>query len=162
MSALTNAQAASHAVANVLLAYARRGVFQDYQRVEGKNQKTAFHFGWVYDQPYTLLCDPQQQQLVFADLLPRIQSNSMMHREIKAFLKSRSDPALPEHRRLDPKRMTLKSRLSQTILSLELTLVDGDYAQGTTRLVNLVHELFLFLHEHWADYMWENFDPTLE
>jgi hypothetical protein len=158
----TNVATPSQAVAEVLQGYARRGVFQDCQQVAGKQGKTAFHFGWVYHQPYTLVCDAPQHKLVFADLLPRIENNSMMHREIKAFLKGRSDPSLPAHRRIDPEQMTLKSRWRQQILSLELTLVDGDYAHATTRLVNLVHELFLFLHEHWADYMWENFDPTLE
>jgi hypothetical protein len=149
-------------VAEVLQDYARRGVFQGCQAVPGRNYKTAFHFGWAYHQPYTLTCNPQQGKLVFVDLLPRIVNNSLIHREIKAFLKERSSPMLPEHRRVDPLRVTVKSRLVDGVLSLEMTIADGDYNYATTKLINLVHELFLFLNEHWADYMWENFQVSME
>jgi hypothetical protein len=86
----------------------------------------------------------------------------MMHRELKEFLKGRAQADVPEHRRIDPERATVTSRLRDGVLSLELTLAGEDYEYGTRKLVNLAHELFLFLSEYWADYMWENFELNME
>ena len=69
---------------------------------------------------------------------------------------------MPEHRRIDPEQATLTPRLREGVVSLELTLAGGDYEYGTRKLVNLAHEVFLFLSEYWADYMWENFELNME
>jgi hypothetical protein len=66
----------------------------------------------------------------------------MMYRELKDFLKGRADADVPEHRRVDPQLATVTARLRDGLVSLELTLVDGDYDNGTRKLVNLAHETF--------------------
>ena len=59
-------------------------------------------------------------------------------------------------------RATVTPRLREGVVSLELTLADGDFEYGTRKLVNLAHETFLFLSEYWADYMWQNFELNME
>ncbi len=149
-------------VAEVLGAYASRGVFQDYRMVKRKADIAEFHFGWLYNQPFTLTCDLKRKRLSLPDLLPRIEKNSLMYKELKAFLKARSDPGLPDHRRVDSQLATVESRLRGGLVSIELSLLGDDYELGTRKLVNVVHELFLFMNEYWADYMWENFRLNME
>jgi hypothetical protein len=149
-------------VGAVLQGYAERGVFRDYRALQGRNGVAHFDFGWLYGQPFSLSCDPKQGRLLMADLLPGIQSDSMLYRELKDFLKGRMDAELPEHRRIDPARARVAARLREGVVSLELTLAGDDYDYGARKLVNLTHETFLFLAEYWADYMWENFELNME
>jgi len=161
-----------HAVDAVLRDYAGRGVFSDYRMMarKGNRDGAEYHFGWLYGQPFTLVCEPKQARLSLPDLLPNIVRDSMLHKEVKAFLKGRAAADVPEHRRVDPARATAAARLREGTVSLELTLcaatntdeLQEDYAYGTRKLVNLAHELFLFMNEYWADYMWEHFQLNME
>src|ERR1700693_3990637 len=113
-------------VADVLLAYAGQGVFRDYQMVKRKTDIADFHFGWLYGQAFTLTCDLKRKRLSLPDLLPGVEKNSLMYKELKAFLKARTDPGLPDHRRVDPGLATIASRLRDGLVSLELTLLGQD------------------------------------
>jgi hypothetical protein len=150
------------AVGAVLQNYAERGVFQDYRMTRRRHGGAEYNFGWLYGQPFTLVCDEKHGRLSVTDLLPNVERDSMMHKEIKAFLKGRAAPDVPEHRRVDPKLATAAVRLRDGLLSLELTLAGEDYEYGARKIVNLTHELFLFMNEYWADYMWENFRLNME
>jgi hypothetical protein len=146
----------------VLKDYATRGVFQDY-RVEPRKSGVDFHFGWLYGQPFTLSCEPKQRRLALLDLLPNVEANSLMHKEIKAWLKGRAAEDVPEHRRVDPLRARAAVRLRDGTLSLTLEAEsDADYEYCTRKIINLTHEFFLFMNEYWADYMWENFQMNME
>ena len=147
----------------VLQDYATRGVFQDYRMEPRKNGGADFHFGWLYGQPFTLSCETQHRRLALLDLMPNIESGSMMHKEIKAWLKGRAEAGVPEHRRVDPLRARAALRLRQGTLTLSLEAVgDDDYEYCARKIINLAHEFFLFMNEYWADYMWENFRLNME
>jgi len=155
------------AVGAVLQNYAERGVFHDYRMTRRRHGGAEYHFGWLYGQPFTVTCDEKHGRLAVTDLLPGVQRDSMMHKEIKAFLKGRAAVDVPEHRRVDPTLATASARLRDGLLSLELTLAGnapehGGYEYGARKIVNLTHELFLFMNEYWADYMWENFRLNME
>jgi hypothetical protein len=149
-------------VDDTLRTYASRGVFQNLQKAGSKKACVEFHFAWLYNQPFTLICDLQRKRLALIDLLPAVQRDSMMHKELKAFLKSRSNADLPDHRRVDPQRGSVTSRMRDSLVSIELILHDHEYEYGTRKLINIVHEVFLFLSEYWADYMWKNFRLSME
>lgn len=162
------------AVGVVLHHYAGRGVFQDYRMERRRNGGAEYHFGWLYGQPFTLTCDLKHRRLVLIDLFPGVERDSMMHKEIKAFLKGRAEADVPEHRRVDPALATAAARMRDGLVSLELTLAGAasgaqaddkdykDYEYGARKIINLAHELFLFMNEYWADYMWENFRLNME
>lgn len=150
------------AVGAVLRQYALRGVFTDYRMERRKNGAAEYNFGWLYGQPFTLTADLKHRRLVLVDLLPAVARDSMMHKELRAFLKGRAAADVPEHRRVDPQLATAAARLRDGVVSLELTLEGADYAYGARKIINLAHELFLFMNEYWADYMWENFRLNME
>lgn len=150
-------------VGAVLDEYASRGVFQDCHVVPRKNGGADYHFSWLYGQPFTLSCDVRQRRLALRDLLPNIERDSMLHREIKAWLKGRAAASVPEHRRVDPRQARAVARLRDGLLSLELELAEeGDFNYGARKLINLTHEFFLFMNEYWAEYMWQNFRLNME
>lgn len=156
-------------VGEVLREYAGRGVFSDCRMVRRRGGNGAdYHFGWLYGQPFTLACEPKHGRLSLPDLLPNVARDSLLFKEVKAFLKGRADADLPDHRRVDPARASAAAKLREGMVSLELTLTNAapdareDYAYATRKLVNLAHELFLFMNEYWADYMWENFQLNME
>ena len=153
---------AASQVGAVLQDYAERGVFKHYHATKGRNEVAHFDFEWLYGQPFSLSCDAKTRRLTLSDLLPAIKGDSMMYGELKAFLKGRAEADVPEHRRIDPDKASVAPRLREGVVSLELTLAGGDYEYGTRKLVNLAHEVFLFLTEYWADYMWENFELNME
>src|SRR6266436_6408762 len=141
------------AVDAVLNNYATRGVFQYNRMKRRKNGTGEYNFGWLYGQPFTLTCDPRHKRLLLIDLLPGVQRDSLMHKQVKAFLKGRAGAGVPEHRRVDPQRMT----------ALALAQADCEaYALGARKIINLAHELFLFMNEYWADYMWQTFRLGME
>src|SRR6201987_1507422 len=84
------------AVDAVLNNYASRGVFQDYRMKRQKNGTGEYNFGWLYGQPFTLTCDLRRQRLLLIDLLPGVQRESLMHKQIKAFLKGRAAVEVPQ------------------------------------------------------------------
>jgi hypothetical protein len=153
------------AVDAVLNNYATRAVFQYYRMKRRKNGTGEYNFGWLYGQPFTLTCDLRHKRLLLIDLLPGVQRDSLMQKQIKAFLKERAGAGVPEHRRVDPQRMTALARVRNGLVSLELTLAEADceaYAFGARKIINLAHELFLFMNEYWADYMWQTFRLGME
>jgi len=150
------------AVGAVLRHYAVRGVFADYRMERRKHGAAEYNFGWLYGQPFTLTADLKHRRLVLVDLLPAVVRDSMMHKELRAFLKGRAAADVPEHRRVDPQLATAAARLRDGVVSLELTLEGEDYEYGARKIINLAHELFLFMNEYWADYMWENFRLNME
>lgn len=152
-------------VGAVLRQYAGRGVFSDYRMERRRAGVAEYHFGWLYGQPFTLSADLKHRRLALVDLLPGVARDSMMHRELRAFLKGRAAADVPEHRRVDPQRATATARMREGIVSLELALegdAPQDYDYGARKIINLAHELFLFMNEYWADYMWENFRLNME
>ena len=141
--------------------YAERGVFRNLHATAARGG-VQFDFGWLYDQPFTLTWHAQHKRLALVDLLPGVERDSMMHKELKAFLKQRSDAALPDHRRVDPARCVVTSRTRSGVVSIEAVLQGEQYEYGTRKLIQVAHETFLFLNEYWAEYMWKTFQLTME
>jgi hypothetical protein len=85
-----------------------------------------------------------------------------MYREFKEFVKSRQSESLPDHRRIHPKKATVRPSNRSGNVALTLTVKNGDYEYATRKLIHLVHEIYLvFLLEGHYDYMIEvlNLDP---
>jgi hypothetical protein len=82
-----------------------------------------------------------------------------MYREFKQFVESRHSEKLPDHRRIDPKKATVRPSSRSGSVALTTTVKNGDYEYATRKLIHLVHETFLvFLQEGHYDYMVRVFD----
>ena len=149
-------------VSNALQAYADRGVFRGFDEVRMRNGKRGFRFVWLGNRPLDLSLDAQKGVLRFNNLLPNVPLNSMLYDDLKRFLKSRSDRKIPKHRRVDARRAEVIWTNRRGNVSISLTVKNNHYVYGLNRLVNLIHELFVYLNDLYADYMSENFDAPQE
>ena len=145
-------------VREVLQGYADRGVFRGFSEVK----RGQFRFVWMLHRQMELVVDAAKQVLRFKGLLPGMASDSPQYAELKQFLRERQDPDLPEHRRIDPKRAEVSCVNRSGTVSISLKVKKNDYAYGVNRIVNLVHELFVYLRNAHPDYLVENFDVPQE
>ena len=83
-----------------------------------------------------------------------------MFGELKAYIDSRMSSELPEHRRIDPARVSLRITRRKGEPAITITSLDADLEYAVRNLIGLVHEIYLvFLHDgRYYDYLIETFD----
>ena len=106
--------------------------------------------------------DIAKQELRFKQLLPGVAAGSELSVELKNFFLQKHDPDLPEHRRIDRNKAEVSTSTRGGFVSLSLKVKGQEYAYGVNKIVNLVHELFVYLREVHPDYLVENFDVPQE
>ncbi len=151
-----------HAVESVLREYARRGVFSGYSPAPGKAGVTTFRFVWLHLSPFTLVLNENTATLTFKDVLPHVAERDDLAREVRAFVKGRSDAGLPAHRRVDAKRAEVACAVRRGNMSISLTVKRNQYAYGARALVNLLHEVFVFVRIRDAEYLQQRYGMTEE
>lgn len=148
---------AETAIEALLRDRARRGVFRSFaaRRAWGRLDCSLV---WLREQPVRILFDARRSTLEFRDLLPNLDFRSPLYRDLKLFLKGRSDAGLPVHRRLDPDRVKVRSTNRKGSVSVVLESLDGEWDYLVSKGLKLVNEIFLgFLRGPYYDYMVENF-----
>jgi hypothetical protein len=149
-------------VTETLQTYADRGVFRGFSEVRTGQRKRAFQFVWLTNRPMDFCIDTQREVLRFEHLLPNVPAKSTMYAGLKSFVQQRHDCELPQHRRIDRKRAEAVCRNRGGDVSISLKIKNRQYAYGVTKIVNLVHELFVHLRDAHPDYLSENFDVPQE
>ena len=145
-----------------LQTYADRGVFRGFSEQAPTGGRHRFRFSWLGPRPLSLGYTPATGTFVFRNLLPNVAARTPLHRDLQAFITSRASPRLPDHRRVDRRRATIRCVLSRGAVSLELVATRNHHEYGVNRVVNLVHEIFVYLHTYYPEYMWENLDAPEE
>ncbi len=141
-----------------LQAYADRGIFRGFSEVRSGH----FEFVWLIRHRMELIVDTAKGVLRFKQLLPAVPADSTMSAELKRFIDARHDRELPEHRRIDRRRAEVYCTNRGGFVSISLKVKNNQYAYGVKTIVNLVHELFLYLREAHPEYLMENFDVPQE
>ena len=146
----------------VLQHYATRGAFRSFAELPAHGRKAAFRFNWFRDVPFTITFDPPT---TYVDLLPDVPGRSPMDRDLRRFVASRESPTLPDHRRVDRRRLdvTIRNRGARVSIAFRLKAAHVEY--GIRKSVNLVHEIFTdYLSDaRFASYQVEHFrlDPEM-
>ncbi len=143
-----------------LQAYADRGVFRGFSEQRPIAGRYRFRFSWLAPIPHTLHYTPATGTFTFRNLLPNVVARSALHRDLQAFVAGRASPRLPPHRRVDRRRARIRTVLRRGAVSVELVATKNHHEYGVNRVVNLAHEIFLYLHEYQPEYMWKNFDVS--
>jgi hypothetical protein len=83
-----------------------------------------------------------------------------MYEDLKAFIRSRQSDDLPDHRRLDRRKVQIRTSMRSGKIQLVLKIKDGDTEYAVRKLVHLVNEIYLaFLADgKYFDYLVETFD----
>ena len=145
-----------------LQSYADRGIFRGFSEVKSRNSKASFSFLWMTPRRLDFIVDTGKGTLTFKDLLPNVPSRSIIHGDIKRFLLERYDAGLPGHRRIDRRRAEIAWSNRRGAVSVSLKVKDQQYRYCLKKIVNLTHELFVYLADRYDDYMCENFDARQE
>ena len=145
-----------------LQAYADRGVFRGFSEAKAGRGEHTFTFEWLSRRPLSFTVDTEKGVLKFKNILPGVPLKSALYSELKQFVNERHDGALPEHRRIDRRRAEVTCSNRGGAVSIALRVKKNQYAYGVNKIVNLAHEIFVHLKDHYADYLWESFDAPQE
>ena len=149
------------AVAAAMQHYADRAVFRGFSVTQERGRRV-FRFTWLSRQTMTLTYDPRTAMLSFAKLFPGIDSKSALLDELKTIVQERTTRAVPEHKRIDGRRVTLGVTVRNGAASLTVGVRGAHHAYAVQRALNLVNDLFLALHASYPDYLIEQFGVSSE
>ena len=147
-------------VAAVLAGYAERRVFQGFSRGRTSGPKASFQIAWHRGRVFELTYDARADTLRLADLLTDVPADSSMYEDLKAFIRARQADELPDHRRLDVRKVQIRTYNRGGNILLVLKVKDGDREYAVRKLVHLINEIYLtFLADgKYFDYLVETFD----
>lgn len=144
------------AILSTVQHYADRGIFR---RVNNRPDGRGVGFTWMFDAfPLMLVWNTKAKTIQFKDVLTGVEAKSQFQTELKAFLNGLFDERLPEHRRLDPEKVSLTTARRDGAFSIGLKLIAANEDYAVRRLINLIHEMFLYLRLRWPEYMYEHFN----
>lgn len=138
-------RARSSAAARVratLQAYADRGAFRSFSDGAPRAGKTRFRFTWYRDLSFAVAFDESSRTLTFERLLPAVPARSAMLRDLRAFIADRESRAVPEHRRIDRRKVRITAEARRGAASLQCRLAEAHVEYGVRKAVNIVHEIF--------------------
>ncbi|HWI13695.1 MAG TPA: hypothetical protein VNT02_05550 [Burkholderiales bacterium] len=141
-------------------AYAERGVFRALDVRAGAKGALEFKLQWLTDVPVRLHCDGRL--LTLKNLLPNVSRRSLLYADLERFIAERFDRSVPAHRRIDRASLDVAWTVNRKQASLVVKVKKGDPAIAVKRIVNLMHELFVYLQDSWAEYMWSAFGTSTE
>jgi hypothetical protein len=145
-------------VTDQLKTYARRGVFRSFSETQTDSKQAGFRFYWLWNLPFQLTFDGKRKALSFKNLLPGVPAGSELNAKLKAFIKSRSANDQPDHRRLDPKRLSVRYSNLRGNVSITFLVAKDEYEYGVKKALNLINEIFVgFLNVHFSEYTAEHF-----
>jgi hypothetical protein len=108
------------------------------------------------------VCDARSGVLTFPALLPGINRSSPIGAGLNAIVGSRTSRTLPAHKRLDGRRARVSSTMRRGDWSIVMTIRGANHEYAVRHALNLINELFLFLHESYPEYLIERFGLSPE
>jgi hypothetical protein len=153
---------ASDVVTDMLQRYADRGIFRGFSVSRRRGGASEYRFAWLTPAPLTLTYDPRTGVLTFANLLPGVRSGTPLLADLRRFIEQRTGRGLPGHRRIDGRRARLACSVGRGGFTIALTARGPSPEYAVQRGLNLVHELFLFLHEGHPEYLVRHFGLSTE
>jgi hypothetical protein len=153
---------AGRAVTSALQAYADRGVFRAFRATPLGRGRTEFQFHWLLHRPMRAVFDARRGVLTLPSLFPGVEVSSPMVAGLNAIVRSRTERGRPTHKRIDGRRARVSSAIRRGDWSLVVSIRGGNHEYAVQRALNLVNDLFLFLHEAWPEYLIETFGLSPE
>lgn len=121
--------------------YATRGSFRSFSTRPLSASRTEFTFSWFRDVTFRVVFDRVRRTLTFVGMLPGIPARSEMDRHLRAFVKVYTTAAVPEHRRVDPRRVKVSVVNRGGAESLVFGFRTKDTAYAVRKAVHLAHDI---------------------
>jgi hypothetical protein len=142
--------------------YAQRGVFSGFGQTDCSGGKTVFSFIWLHNRHMELTLEPANEALRFDRILPGVKAGTPLAIDLKRLIKRLRSDEVPAYRRVDAARAALTCSIRQDHLSVRIAVKKNDYEYAVNRMINVAHELFVYLRSAWPEYLIEYFDEPEE
>jgi hypothetical protein len=144
--------------------YAQRGSFRGFGTVPRTASRIEFTFSWLRDVTFRVVFDRRRRTLTFVDMLPGVPARSDMDRRLRAFVKMHTSTAVPEHRRVDPRRVVVSVVNRGGAASIRFAFRTKDVAYAVRKAVHLAHDILQdFLNDgRYAQYSVDYFNLNPE
>jgi hypothetical protein len=137
-------------------------VFRGFQVEALGRGRTAYEFQWLLGRPMRAVFDARRGVLAFDALFPGIAPASTPASGLAAIVRERTSPRLPPHKRLDQRRARVSGATRRGTWGLSVTVRGRNHEYAVQRTLNLINELFLFLHESHPEYLVQHFGLSPE
>ena len=121
-----------------------------------------YQFTWLLRRPMRAVFEPRRNALTFAALFPGAGGSKKMTLGLRSLVASRGRKDQPTHKRIDARRALVSSALRRGDLSLAIKIRGANHDYAVRRVLNLINELFLSLHDEYPDYLIERFGLSTE
>lgn len=147
-------------VSQVLAGYAQRRVFHGFSSTSTARGKASFQIAWHRGRAFELSFDAKTCTLRLPEMLTAVPANSPMYADLKVFIRARQSDELPEHRRIDGRKVQVRTYNRDGNILLVMKATDRDSQYAARGLVHLVNEIYLtFLADgNYFDYLVETFN----
>ena len=106
--------------------------------------------------------DPRRSVLTFAALFPGAGAAKDMSGGLRSLVGARGRRNQPAHKRIDARRARVSSAIRKGDLSLAIQIRGENHEYAVRRVLNLINELFLSLHDEYPGYLIERFGLSTE
>ena len=124
--------------------------------------RTAYEFQWLLGRPMRAVFDARRGVLSFQSLFPGVERSSAIAAGLKTLVREYSSQRQPAHKRMDGRRARVSAAIKQGHWQLVTTVRGRNHAYAVQRALNLINDLFLFLHESHPEYLVEHFGLSPE
>ena len=152
---------ASEPVTAAFRHYADRGVFRGFRATPAAGGRVDYQFHWLTRQPMHAHVS-RRGVLTFPALLPHVSGHPGLAPELKRMVAERSTRAVPAHKRIDARRARLTASIRRGDFSIAIAVRGANHEYAVKHALNLVNELFVFLHEGHPGYLVEQFGISTE
>ena len=142
-----------------LQTYADRGIFQNFSCINVGEKVSEFKFHWMTEKPFLLRLNVVKHELELRRILPSVPYRSDMDNAFRRFLLARCAEEVPNHRRIDGKRLSIKARNKNSDVSVSIGFSESDSRLAVKTSINLLHEIFnnFLVEGPYQNYMVEMF-----
>lgn len=140
-------------VAAALEAYARRGVFRGLSTTRRRGGRDEHDFTWLMQRRFALTHDPARGLLSFRSLLPHVPARSPIATALRRLVAERTTRHVPPHKRLDRRTIRVSCGIRRGSFWLTFRVQPGGEARTVPKLLSVVNDLFVEMHEKYPDYL---------
>lgn len=137
-------------------------MFRGFRATPGPRGRIEYQFTWLLRRPMRAVFDPRRSVLTFTALFPGAGASKEMSHGLRSLVGSRAKKDQPAHKRIDARRARVSSAIRKGDLSLAIEIRGENHDYAVRRVLNLINELFLSLHDEYPDYLIERFGLSTE
>lgn len=137
-------------------------MFRGFHAAAAGRGSVEYDILWLFRRPLRAVFDPLRARLAFPALFPGVAAGSALDAALDRVVSERSRRGQPAHRRVDRRRLRLRSACRRGHWSLELDIRGANHGLAVRTALAVVNELYVTLLEYHPDYLIDRFGLSPE